>query len=197
MPACPSLMCSFNRGNIEGTNSSKICVWCLYMYVLCLRSDCFCRLTCRLIYKWEEFRNVYLLMTRVWLSWGDVCLQSDWFCRLTCRLVYMWEEFRYVYLLMTWVWLSWGDPVVDRTLKSNYYHSPLFQKILRYFSLRDRLFCMTLVFLKLQGDDDWLHDDMCSMLWNGTGIKLCDFMCFNFLCYLSVFLFCFCFKPHI
>ena len=22
MPACPSLMCSFNRGNIEGTNSS-------------------------------------------------------------------------------------------------------------------------------------------------------------------------------
>ena len=22
-------MCSFNRGNIEGTNSSKICVWCL------------------------------------------------------------------------------------------------------------------------------------------------------------------------
>ena len=24
-----------------------------------------------LIYVWEEFRNVYLLMTRVWLSWGD------------------------------------------------------------------------------------------------------------------------------
>ena len=23
MAACPSLMCSFNRGNIEGTNSSK------------------------------------------------------------------------------------------------------------------------------------------------------------------------------
>ena len=26
IPACPSLMCCFNRGNIEGTNSSKICV---------------------------------------------------------------------------------------------------------------------------------------------------------------------------
>ena len=26
IPACPSLMCSFNRGNIEGTNYSKICV---------------------------------------------------------------------------------------------------------------------------------------------------------------------------
>ena len=38
-------MCSFNRGNIEGTNSSKICVWCLCMYVLCLWSDLFCRLT--------------------------------------------------------------------------------------------------------------------------------------------------------
>ena len=23
IPACPSFMCSFNRGNIEGTNSSK------------------------------------------------------------------------------------------------------------------------------------------------------------------------------
>ena len=26
IPACPSLMCSFNRGYIEGTNSSEICV---------------------------------------------------------------------------------------------------------------------------------------------------------------------------
>ena len=26
IPACPSLMCSFIRGNIEWTNSSKICV---------------------------------------------------------------------------------------------------------------------------------------------------------------------------
>ena len=33
IPACPSLMYSFmysfNRGNVEATNSSKICVWCL------------------------------------------------------------------------------------------------------------------------------------------------------------------------
>ena len=26
-------MCSCNRGNIEGTNSSKICVWCLCIHV--------------------------------------------------------------------------------------------------------------------------------------------------------------------
>ena len=45
IPACPSLMCSFNRGNIEGANSSKICVWCLCVYVLCLWNDWFCRLT--------------------------------------------------------------------------------------------------------------------------------------------------------
>ena len=44
-PAYPSLMCSFNRGNTEGTNSSEICVWCLCMYVSCLWSDWFCRLT--------------------------------------------------------------------------------------------------------------------------------------------------------
>ena len=34
IPACPSLMCSFNRGNIEGTNSSKVCFY-----------DWFCRFT--------------------------------------------------------------------------------------------------------------------------------------------------------
>ena len=32
IPACPSLMCSFNRGNIEVTNSLEICVWCLCMF---------------------------------------------------------------------------------------------------------------------------------------------------------------------
>ena len=46
----PSLMCSFNRGNIEGTNSSKICVWCLCVYVLCLRRDWFCGLTWQRVY---------------------------------------------------------------------------------------------------------------------------------------------------
>ena len=45
IPACPSRMCFFNRGNIEGTNSLKICVWCLCMYVLGLQSDWFHRLT--------------------------------------------------------------------------------------------------------------------------------------------------------
>ena len=34
-PACPSLMCSFNRGNIEGTNSLKICFnVCVYMFFM-------------------------------------------------------------------------------------------------------------------------------------------------------------------
>ena len=44
-------MRSFNRGNTEGTNSSKICVWCLCMYVLCLRSDWFCGLA------WQRVDN--------------------------------------------------------------------------------------------------------------------------------------------
>ena len=50
-------MCSFNRGNIEGTNSSKICIWCLCVYVLCLRGDWFCRLT------WQR---VDIYVGRVW-----------------------------------------------------------------------------------------------------------------------------------
>ena len=33
IPACPSLMCFFNRGDTEGTKSSKI--WCsMFVYVL-------------------------------------------------------------------------------------------------------------------------------------------------------------------
>ena len=35
IPACPSLMCSFNRGNVEGTNSSSflsdVCVCIFYV----------------------------------------------------------------------------------------------------------------------------------------------------------------------
>ena len=32
IPACPSLICFCNRGDTEGTNSSRICVWCLCMF---------------------------------------------------------------------------------------------------------------------------------------------------------------------
>ena len=33
IPACPSLMCFFNRGNTKGTNSSKI-LFLTFVYVL-------------------------------------------------------------------------------------------------------------------------------------------------------------------
>ena len=46
IPACSSLMCSFNRGNVEGTNSSNLCLMFGHVcFVLCLRSDRFCGLT--------------------------------------------------------------------------------------------------------------------------------------------------------
>ena len=34
IPACPSLMCFFNRGNTEGTNSLKI-LCLVFLYVFC------------------------------------------------------------------------------------------------------------------------------------------------------------------
>ena len=34
IPACPSLMCFFNRADIEGANSLKILYW-MFVYVLC------------------------------------------------------------------------------------------------------------------------------------------------------------------
>ena len=40
IPACPSFMCFFNRGDTEGTNSSKI-LWSVFVYFL------FCVKLCR------------------------------------------------------------------------------------------------------------------------------------------------------
>ena len=31
IPACPSLMCSFNRVNIEGTNFKNLCLMFVYV----------------------------------------------------------------------------------------------------------------------------------------------------------------------
>ena len=46
IPARSSLTCSFNRGNIEGTNSSNLCLMFVHVcFVLCLRSYRFCGLT--------------------------------------------------------------------------------------------------------------------------------------------------------
>ena len=46
IPACPSLMCFFNRGDTEGTNSSKIlCPMCVYVLIYVnLCHDRFCGL---------------------------------------------------------------------------------------------------------------------------------------------------------
>ena len=42
IPACHSFMCSFNRGNIEGTNSENLCLMFKNIcFVLCLQSDWF------------------------------------------------------------------------------------------------------------------------------------------------------------
>ena len=74
IPAMPSFMCSFNRGIIEGTNSLKMCLMFVYTYVLCLLLWLVLQTDLTVgwyIIMWEEFRNVYLLMTWVWLSWSD------------------------------------------------------------------------------------------------------------------------------
>ena len=104
-------MCSFNRGNIEGTNSSKICVWCLCMYILCLRIDWFCRLTWlrvdiyiwkksleMCICLWPEFdcpevtlcvwQDIKIQLLLLLLSSFIVFLWSEWFCCL-----FLWREY--------------------------------------------------------------------------------------------------------
>ena len=61
VPGCPSLLCSFNRDNIDGTNSSKMCVLCFCMYSLCVGIGFVDGLEKEFI--GAEFWNVHLLMT--------------------------------------------------------------------------------------------------------------------------------------
>ena len=36
IPVCPSLMCIFNRGDIEGTNSLKVLCYCVCFLLICV-----------------------------------------------------------------------------------------------------------------------------------------------------------------
>ena len=93
-------MCSFNRGNTEGTNSSKICVWCLCLYVLFY--------VCVGIVFWTDLRKPLSLSLSI----------------------YIYERFCSVRLLMTdfnSMFLRWPR-VVDRTLKSSFYLTHSFKR---------------------------------------------------------------------
>ena len=51
IPTYPSLMCSFNRGNVEGTNFENLYLVFVYVcFVLCLCWDWSCGLTSERIY---------------------------------------------------------------------------------------------------------------------------------------------------
>ena len=80
----PGLMCSFNRGNIEGTNTLKIYAWwlCIYIYV-CEVIDFVDWLDGGLIHMWEEFRNVFAYdLSLTFLRWPcvvDRTLKSSYY----------------------------------------------------------------------------------------------------------------------
>ena len=70
---------------IEGTNASKFFVWCLCMYVLCLWSDWFCRLTWQRVdvIICEKSLEMCIFLWRVFdcpevtlCSWQDIKIQS-------------------------------------------------------------------------------------------------------------------------
>ena len=107
IPACPSLMCSFNMDNIEGTNFSKICVWCLCMSCMFYVGEVISFvdwLDRGLIYMWEEFRNVYLLMTRVltvlrWPCMVDRTSKSNYYYNSALSMLLLFSLSVLLYLL--------------------------------------------------------------------------------------------------
>ena len=81
IPACPSLACSFDRGNIKGTNCWKICVWCLCMYGLfdvCVGTGFLDWLEKWFMYDDSFEMWICLLIFLRWppCSWQDVKIQS-------------------------------------------------------------------------------------------------------------------------
>ena len=62
MPACPSLMHSLNAGNVEGTDSSKTDVWCLFMD--------FCFMFAKWLVFWSDYGDMPGCSTRMpWRHW--------------------------------------------------------------------------------------------------------------------------------
>ena len=57
-------ICFLNKASVKGTNLLKfyVCI-CAFCFVLYLYLDKFCRYLSWVVYKWEEFWNVYVLMT--------------------------------------------------------------------------------------------------------------------------------------
>ena len=65
IPVCPSRMCYFNSGNIEGTNSSEMCVWCLCSVITVEN----CKVPT------PQLKALYVCFV--------LCLHRAWFCGLT------------------------------------------------------------------------------------------------------------------
>ena len=87
-------LCALLTGVIlKGLTLRKFVSDVLCMQVLYLWSDWFCRLTWQidLIYMWEEFRNVHLLMTVLrWLCVVDRTLKSNYHCySVQCMCVWL------------------------------------------------------------------------------------------------------------
>ena len=70
MAVCPSLLCSFNTGNIEGTNSSKMCVYMYVLFYVCVGTG-FCGLTRGKVILYERNFNCEFARDRVRLSRGE------------------------------------------------------------------------------------------------------------------------------
>ena len=65
---------SFNRDNIGGTNSSKICVWCLCMYIsfyVCVEID---------FVDWLKKGVIYMRDLEVWLCLWLSLIVLRWLC---------------------------------------------------------------------------------------------------------------------
>ena len=106
IPPCPRLMCSFNRGNVEGTNSSKMCVWCLCMYVLFY--------VCKVIGFVDWLGKGYIYEKRFEMR---ICLCPEFECPEVTLCG--WQNIK-IQLLQSLIVLRW--PCVGyRTLNSNYY----------------------------------------------------------------------------
>ena len=118
IPACPSLMCYVNRGNAEGTNSLKMCVWCLcLMFVSDVCVQCLCPMFVSLCFMFVKWLVYYIDLTEGWYICEKslevyICLWPEFDCPEVTLCCSQDVKIQLLLLLLYWMPCELGVSVI-------------------------------------------------------------------------------------
>lgn len=104
IPACPSLMYSFNRGYIEGTNLKNLCLMFVCFVSVCMFCQFYIQIWCGQRFRLEALYSGYL-EAEIRLTAQNPQLSYSYNHRLSLISHYL------LHLLPWWLVLPWCDPL--------------------------------------------------------------------------------------